>query len=259
MKTIDPNTFLIIISFFYKHTCLQEYTASLIGTAMVLERMKIKWDYWSVRGNFHMDFVTNAHMQKFLDTPGTTDLMIIDTDESWNPQHLVRLLLHEEEAVCGVYLKTCRDDPRFPVALETAPDDGTPIGRLLPDGNCLLKANRVPGGFLRLKRSALEKYAKAYPDEWVFDEGRKIPLFFKNEVRDHVFHGMDFVFTSKMREAGIDLWVDPICDVSHWGMTEFRGTLDEHLRGLKTMQDNKEAFRVVADMARKVQAVKHGG
>ena len=254
MRPIDPNTFLVICSFFYKHNCLQEYAASMVGTTMVLERLGIKFDYWSVAGNFHMDVVVNSHLQKFLDHPEATDIIIIDTDESWNPQHLVRLLMHEEEAVCGVYLQTNPVERKFPVVLETAPDDGSQIGKMLPDGNCLLRALKVPSGFLRLKRSALEKYVQAYPDDWYWSDEKKVQIFFQNEVRDHVFHGMDFVFTEKLRKCGVDLWVDPICDVSHWGPAEYRGTLDAYLRNLKIMQDNKEAFDIVAQMAREVEA-----
>lgn len=254
MRAPDPNMFLVICSFFYKHNCVQEYAVSMVGTTMILERLGIKYDYWSVAGNFHIDMVVNSHIQKFLNHPEATDFLIIDTDESWNPQHLVRLLLHEQECVGGVYLQTNRDPAKrkYPVLLQTD-EEGTHIGKMLPDGNCLLKADKMPSGFLRVKRSAFEKFIQAYPDDWYWVDGQKVHIFFQNEVRDHTFHGMDFVFTEKMKKCGVDLWVDPICDISHWGPVEYRGTLDDYLRTLKIMQDNKESFDIVAEMAKKVR------
>lgn len=253
MQAPSPDMFLVICSFFYKHNCLQEYAASMVGTAMILERLGIKYDYWSVAGNFHMDYVVNSNIQKFLDHPEATDLLIIDVDESWNPQHLVRLLLHEEECVCGVYLQTNREPTmrKYPVLLKTD-EEGHHLGKMLPDKNCLLKADKMPSGFLRIKKTALEKFVKAYPDDWYWSDEKKVHIFFQNEVRDHVFHGMDFVFTEKLKACGVDLWVDPICDISHWGPMEYRGTLDEYLRALKIMQDNKESFDIVSQMAKEV-------
>lgn len=136
---------VVIATFFYKHQTCFDYTHSLAASLLVLDRLKIKHDYWPTSGNFHMEVCVNSVLTKFLETPDVTDIIIIDSDESWNPAHLVRLLLHEEDVVCGVYLQTNPEVRKYPVLLKTA-EDGSHLGKMLPDGNCLLEASRIPSG-----------------------------------------------------------------------------------------------------------------
>lgn len=244
---------VIIATFFYKHQTCTEYAHSLAGSLLVLDRLGIKFDYWPTLGNFHMEVCINDVLTRFYNDESATDIFLIDSDESWNPQHFVRLLLHEEEAVCGAYLQTSRKQRAYPVVLDTD-EDGSQLGKMLLDGNCLLEALKVPAGFWKLSKTALKKWIDANPDRWLWTEGRKAYTFFLNEIdEEHVFHGMDFAFSKRLRDAGVQLWVDPICDVSHWGVVEFRGTLDEHLRSLKKVQEN-DAFEIVRQMAEDVKA-----
>jgi glycosyltransferase involved in cell wall biosynthesis len=181
-----------------------------------------------------------------------TDILMIDSDESWNPEHLIRLLFHEEDIVCGVYRKCCIDKIDFPVILCTA-DDGSHLGKMLPDGNCLLEAKRVPAGFLKISKRALKRWVEAFPDRWIWYGEKRVYAFFGNEIRDHSFNGMDFCFTDSMREAGLHVWVDPICEITHWGIYPFKGTLDAKLRALKANQEAGNAFSIVEQMAKDIE------
>lgn len=246
MQTYEGK--VVIATHFYKHQTCLEYAHSLAATVVILERLGIKYDYWPISGHFHMENCVNDTLTRFMNSDAT-DIIMIDSDESWNPQHLVRLLLHEEDIVCGVYLQCSVAQRKYPVVLKTA-DDGSHLGKMLPDGNCLLEAKRVPGGFLKISKRALQAWADKNPDEWFWLEDRKTYKFFVNEFRDHIFYGMDFCFSDKMRDAGFQLWVDPICDVRHWGVMEFYGTLDSYLR---TEKKNQEAFATVAQMAKEIE------
>jgi hypothetical protein len=230
------NGKLILATFFYKHQACTEYTASVVATAIILNKLNIKFDYCPINGNFHMEVVVNSLLASFLnDDDEATDLIMIDSDESWKPEHLVRLLLHDKEIVSGAYLK-CQDKKEYAVDLKTA-EDGSYLGKVTPDGNCLLEAKRIAAGFLKISKTALQKWVKAFPDNWYWMDGKKCYSFFYNKIENNCFTGMDYCFADSMKAAGVQLWVDPVCDIQHWNITSFKGTLDEHLRNLKAEQN----------------------
>lgn len=247
----EYNGKVVIATFFYKQQAYLDYTHSLVTSLMVLERMGIKFDYWPVTGNFHMEICVNQTLSRFLRSDAT-DIILIDSDEGWNPESLVRLLLHEEEIVCGVY-RFANGEVKYPVVLKTD-DDGSYLGQMLPDGNCLLEAEKIPGGFLRISKAALEKWVRKFPDNWLHPEDEKVYTFFINEVRDHTFHGMDFCFGERMRDAGVRIWVDPTCEIAHWGMMPFKGTLDAYLRAKKLNHESTDALATIAQMAQEIEA-----
>lgn len=246
------NGKVIIATFFYKHQAYLEYCASLTSSLIAMERLGIQYDYWLISGHYHMEICVNDTLTKFMDDDTATDIVIIDSDESWDPEHLIRLLMHDEELVCAAYLSTDPKTRRYPVVFRHA-DDGSYLGKMLPDGNCLLEAERIPSGFMKVSKTALKKYVERNPDDWFWVEGRKAYNFFSNEIKDHTFHGMDFCFADRMRSAGVQLWVDPICDVSHWGVNQWKGSLDAHLRAQKANQDAGDAFAIVGQMAKEIE------
>ena len=245
---------VIIGTFFYKQQANQSYIASLISTVLALERLGLKHDEWLICGNFHMEIVVNETLSKFLRSDAD-DIILIDSDESWVAEHALRLLMHEEEIVCGVYPLTKPNAREYPVVLKS--EDNVPVGRMLPDGNCLLEAERIPGGFLKINKSALQKWVEANPDKWLHGENGPVYTFFLNEVRDHTLHGMDYCFGDAMRACGVRLWVDPICDITHWGIYPYQQTLDAHLRRIKDNEKNKWAFDEIRRMASEIEA-RHG-
>lgn len=244
---------VIIATHFYKHQAYLEYCSAMVATALALERLGVKFDIWFISGHFHMEVCVNDTLTKFFNNDEVTDIILVDSDESYEPEHLINLLLHKEEVVCGVY-RTCEPlNINFPVMLKTD-KDGSHIGKMLPNGNCLLEAERIPGGFLKISKSALRKWVATHPDDWFYSEGRKTYNFFTNKIIDHVFTGMDFCFTDSMRDCGITVWVDPMCKISHWGVSEYKGTLDAHLRLLKQTQESKGAFSVIKNMAKEIES-----
>ncbi|MFA5240545.1 MAG: hypothetical protein WC476_12680 [Phycisphaerae bacterium] len=245
---------LIIFTTFYKQQALSCYCDSLFQTAVLLERLGIKNDYWSNRGDFHVERSVNKALTAFLNSDAT-DLIIIDSDEEWRSQDIVRLLMHEEEIVSGSY-RTITPAIRYLGELKTA-EDRAYLGRLLPDGNALLEAHRIPGGFLRIKKSAIKKYVDAYPDDYFFQEvdgkEEKVYPFFWNEIKDHIFYGMDYALSEKWTAIGLKLWIDPMIEISHWGLTEYKGNLDKYLRVKKDLQEGEGAFSTVAQMAKEIE------
>lgn len=240
---------LILCTSFYQQQAHARYTHSMVTTVAVLERLGIKWDFWPISGDFHVERAINGALARFMADQDATDILLIDSDESWDATAVVRLLMRPEEVVgCAYRMKNNWEKYACQIKME----NGTPSGYVLPDGTPFMRAERLPGGFLRLKKSVLEKFVAAYPDEWYWDGGDKpvkVPMFFHTTLRDNHFFSCDFNLCEKLKAIGVELWLDPTADISHWGTTEYPGNLDKFLRKKKK---EREAFATVQEMAKQI-------
>ena len=222
---------LILFTTFYEHRAYSPYVQSLVETTTVLTKLGVNWDYWPSHGSFHLERAINDALTKFMDDDEATDMLLIDSDESWDAGGVVRLLLHPDEMVGGTYRMKNRWGHYISFVHQ---EDGHPIGKKMPDGTYLLKTDAIAGGFMRIKKSALKKYHDAYPDLRVEEKDgpRKYTstVFFEAKVIDKLFHSHDVLFCKRLREIGVELWIDPLVKVDHWGMTKYPGDYDKYLR-----------------------------
>ena len=222
---------VVLYTGFYNRQAVAPYCDSLVKTVMVLEKLNIAYDYWCCPSDFHVERHFSTSMTKFLNSD-YTDFFNIDSDISWDPTAVVRFLLHPEEVVAASY----RMKNRWDVNLgHLVTKDGEYMGKMLKDGTALLEATRVPLGFARIKKSAVQKYVEKYPDEWFHTDEGKAYNFIMNEVRDNIFVSMDYSFAERMRSVVGQLWIDPNVTLGHWGMSEYPLNLDKHLRAQKVM------------------------
>jgi hypothetical protein len=123
------------------------------------------------------------------------------------------------------------------------------VGRPLPDGSALIKCEFFSGGFVRIKRSALQKYRDTYTADAYRDSSadpnnpeRLYTNFFICEVKDGLRWGEDRFFGRRAKEMGIDSWIYPNIEFGHYGIKGWRGNFDKFLRGQgsKENMDNHE-------------------
>ena len=221
---------LVIFTPFYKAQAHARYTQSLVATAQVLERLGIKWEYKPECGDFHVERALNGALALFMADPEATDFLNIDSDEAWHPEAVLRLILHPHDVVGCAYRMRNRWE-KFNVTPQF--EDGKVMGYVAPDGKTMLRVDKIPAGFLRIRKPALEKWVAAYPDEWYMDGEVKVPRFFWLDVHDGRMQSQDWAFSRKMIAAGVELWCDPNPRISHFGDTEYAGSLDEALRSPK--------------------------
>ena len=246
---------LIIFTSFYQSVASSRYTQSLVATAMVLERLGVKWDFCPVMGDFHIERAVNEAFKRFLDDPEVTDILTIDSDESWDVMGVLRLLAHPEPVVgCSYRMKNKWD--QWTATLKTK--DGVPVGKILPDGTALIEAERLPWGFLRLKREVLERYREHFSDLWFHGKTGKTPIYCQLQYINHELTSQDYSLSIRLKELGYQLWCDPNVTIGHYGMEAFMGNLHESLTALQqtTAADAKlvDAAKVVAEMAANIQA-----
>ena len=225
---------------FYMSQGFSVHAQSMIATCQMLTQAGIDWELFWLNGDSYVDRVKNTIMANFLESD-CTELIMIDSDEQWHPIAISRLLQHEEDIVAAAYpLKNKWDTFAGNPMVEIK--DGKPVYtkyRPLSDGSFLLQAYNVSGGFVRIKRAALEKFADAYPDDCYTDDlafpgrpGRIYTAFFQCDIVNHQRYGEDSHFCRKIKEIGIELWIDTNIWITHYGINGWAGNFHEHLQKL---------------------------
>ncbi len=226
---------LILFTAFYKYETISPYAESLHTTSMVLNKLGIDFEYWNSKDDFHIERSFNHALTKFA-LSDADDFINIDSDEAWEPASVVKILQHDKDIVTGVYRQKNEWGKFTGIPVK---ENGAYVGEM-KDGKALLKADRVPAGFLRVRKTPLLAYMNKYPDKYFMYQDEKVYPFFWNEIEGNTFFGMDYAFSEKMKELGFELWIDPNLDIAHYGLKRYDGNYDEFLRGQKAINEVKE-------------------
>jgi glycosyltransferase involved in cell wall biosynthesis len=237
----QPRMKVVIATPFYEMRGFSPYIFSLTHTIRMLTQMGVEHEYWELSGDSYVDRAKNTLMTKFLEDPDATDLFIIDSDMSWDPHGFINMLMLPEEIVVGSYPQknSWGKWTSSPVLVE---ENGThhPIGRTLPDGSALIKSAFLAGGFMRIKRGALQKFKDSYPQYRYRDSSadpsapdREYVEFSTCEIKDGLRWGEDRVFGKRLSAIGIEAWIYPNIQFGHFGIKGWMGNFDKFLRGGK--------------------------
>jgi glycosyltransferase involved in cell wall biosynthesis len=246
---LPMRTKVIIATPFYELKGFSPYISSMVHVVKLLTQMGVEFEFWELSGDSYVHRARNTICARFLEDPAATDLFFIDSDMQWNPEALVNMIFLPEDVIGGSYpvknnWASWTSIPEFEQG-----EDGKnhPRGRILPDGTALLKAYVVAGGFLRIKRIALEKFKEKYPDLWYNEPSadpsnptRRYHSFFMSQVEDHLLYGEDMWFSKKMREAGLETWIYPNVNMGHYGVKGWTGNYHAFLSGAKDTRDSPE-------------------
>jgi hypothetical protein len=175
----------------------------------------------------------NRLVQMFWES-GAEYMLCIDSDLGFDPRAVLRMIQSKKEFVAGVY--PSRDGKGFNFRPECEED-----GKLVMDPETkLLKMNYIPAGFMLIKREVIAKMREVYPELWYSPKDTRSQTesafcFFDTEVYEGEFWGEDYVFCRRVRNAGFDIWVDPLIYFDHAGT---KGAL------IEILTDKKEEARI---------------
>ncbi|MGP0057966.1 MAG: hypothetical protein ACLPID_01565 [Beijerinckiaceae bacterium] len=184
----------------------------------------------------------NTLVTQFLNTPAATHLMFIDADISFEPQHVHRMLAFDKDVVSGIYpLKVIDWDnaalKRITMGetFQTAPllYVGTLCaGEELERDGSFATGLYCGGGFLLIKRQAIERMVAAYPES----RYKRVHAYSNAKGEDNysLFECMidpetktyiseDFGFCQKWRDIGGKIWLDTEGKLTHIGVYNFAG------------------------------------
>jgi hypothetical protein len=258
-QTDMPKLKLMIATPFYMQTAFARYCDSLIAIGRALDAAGVLWEKHFIMGDSYIDRVKNSIVADFLESD-CTDLLMIDSDMSWQPDAVVRMLKHPQSIVGGFFpMKGAYGT--FAGALLPGEDGMIPDLKTcveLWDGSCLFKAHLLPGGFLRLKRDVLERFADHYSENVYIDQlanqskpDRVYTAFFECLRHNYVRYGEDATFCRLMREMGEDIWVDPNLSFGHTGMKTYEGNFNDTL-----LKPKEELDKIIAERQAFADSVK---
>jgi glycosyltransferase involved in cell wall biosynthesis len=175
-------------------------------------------------GNPYISMARAMMLRKALDVKADI-IIFIDHDMAWQPQDLLKLIQTEGEVVAGIYRFKYSDRIEYMGVLDD--DDGVP--KVRADG--CLKATRVPAGFLKVTRSAINKFMVAYPHLKYGEECAPGVDLFNHGAHKGCLWGEDYAFSRNWIDAGGDIWVIPDINLDHHSKDEvFKGNYHEFLR-----------------------------
>lgn len=178
----------------------------------------------------------NKLLEEFIRDEHATHILFIDSDLGFPAQAVLAMLDSEKDFVAGVYpaRNSDSDDNQYLYRPKLIDDSN-----LIVSDKHLLGAEYIPTGFTMLSREAVLKMRDKFPELYFQPkaEARKNEhayCLFDTEVWDGEFWGEDYVFCRRARQAGIDIWVDPLIEFDHAGR---RGML------MKYLQEQQKNYR----------------
>lgn len=211
------KTKIMIATPAYSGTVTIPYTISFAETYNLLNKYGIEVQPLIVASGSLLVAERNKIVQAFWESD-CTHLLCIDGDLGWPAQAVIAMLNTKKEFVAGVY--PARGDKKEFIFRPTKDDRGNFIQD--KEYKHLAQMEYIPAGFMLIARSAIQKMREKLPHLYYEPKDpRNNPepgyAFFNTEIYQGEFWGEDFVFCRHARQAGVEIWVDPLIQFDHAG------------------------------------------
>jgi len=246
---------ILVATPMYGGMCGGTYTKSTADLASMAAQygMDVRFYYL-----FNESLITRARnylVDEFLRSD-CTHLMFIDADIGFDPNDVIALSViaeagSDKEIVCGPYPKKCIAWEKIKRAVDRGFADKDPENLEKYVGDYVFNPKEGSGsialdqpvevleggtGFMMIQRSALEKFAAAYPQYTYlpdhvrtahFDGTREIMQFFQAEIdpKSKRYLSEDYWFCQKMWDINVKTWLCPWMKLQHMGSYVFAGSL----------------------------------
>ena len=153
------------------------------------------------------------------------NLMFIDADMSFEPESVIRLLAwNQDKAIVAGAYEARKEGKVYIVSLDSGNGVNGPKGKVTMDEAGLVRAYRVATGFMMIQRRVFEVLKEAHP-EWEHKDtntDERMYSFFDFKSTPGGYIGEDFNFCDRVREQGMDIWLDPTIKLGHMGIHEYQ-------------------------------------
>jgi hypothetical protein len=261
LKTNKPKLFILTPC--YGSMCHVNYTCALIKTIDIFRIYNFPLQIEFCKNDSLVSRARNNLVAKAMSDPNTTHIMFIDSDITWDPMDIFKLILTEKPLVGGIYpLKHYFWDKLVP----KSGDKKTPVEHMIDKKNenvylsntisdsdmiqfNLLKYNmnyisnnvsitknltevrHLATGFMMIDRTLLEKMMIEYPStKYVDDVGFLNPeenkyayALFDCGVEEGHYFSEDWLFCHRWSKLGGKIYVEVSISLIHSGMEDYRG------------------------------------
>lgn len=147
-------------------------------------------------------------LRKALDAQADV-IVFIDHDLSWLPADMLKLIETAGDVVAGTY-RFKKEEEHYMGVIDDNPD-GTP--KVRADG--CIKATRVPAGFLKVTKEAVDRFMRAYP-ALVYGQAYAPSVdLFNHGAHKGAWWGEDYAFSRNWIDGGGDIWIVPDLNLCH--------------------------------------------
>jgi hypothetical protein len=248
---------LYILTPCYGGLCHVNYVNKIIETKELLISLGIPVVLQFIRNESLITRGRNNLIAKAMSDKDTSHILFIDSDITWDPIDILKLIVNEKELSGGIYpIKKYHWD-----RLSSANLEGIMAKKNLPynqgltneqliyhnllhyNFNYLQNANKIENncmevytlatGFMMIQRKCIEKMIEKYPqykytDDCGFLHGDEnkyaYALFDCAIVNDHYF-SEDWLFCHRWKEIGGKIWADITINLWHTGQEDYCGRL----------------------------------
>lgn len=248
---------LYVLTPCYGGLCHVNYINKIMETKDVLQSIGIQFVLQFIRNESLITRGRNNLTAKAMSDPEMTHILFIDSDITWEPIHIIKLIIADKELCGGIYpIKKYHWDRLTPENIKKFSEKkNLPYNQGLTETqilyhnllhynfnhlpnangiqNNLMEIYTLATGFMMIQRVCIEKMIKAFPqykytDDCGFLQGDEnkfaYALFDCAIVNDHYF-SEDWLFCHRWREIGGQIFVDITIDLWHTGQEDYTGRL----------------------------------
>jgi hypothetical protein len=250
---------LVIMTPCYGGLCHVNYTICLMNTKKLLESENITLSVEFCRNDSLITRARNNIIGKAMNDLSITHFMFIDSDLTWNPNDILKLIRSDKSFIGGVYpLKNynwSNIDNKLLSTISRVKDTEFSIRQCLTTedilrsrvlkynlnfisssieiDNNLTKVRHLATGFMMFKREVITQMQNEYSETKYTDDVGFLAedkcefayALFDCAILDGHYLSEDWLFCERWRKIGGEIFVDVTIDLTHTGMEDYRGSL----------------------------------
>lgn len=249
---------LYILTPCYGSMCYIDFTLSLTRTLFTLLNFGIKANVEVCRGDSLISRARNGLIAKAMNN-GATHMLFIDSDITWDPLDVLKLIVSDENLIGGIYPKKKYnwsmfnnrniieefdkkyDQVPFKDSLgftkEEFPECKLVNYNLIPEPgkigivNNLLELKHLPTGFMMIRRKVIEDMSNEYKDTKYVDdtgflseeESKYAYALFDCRVENQQYMSEDWLFCNRYKKMGGKIYMDVSINLVHIGTNYYKG------------------------------------
>ena len=235
----------------YGGQLMEPYFRSVIKTMTFFNNHKIPLAFGTIANESLVTRARNVLLAYFLNSD-YTHLLFIDADIEFQVEDVLKLYAADKDVVVGAYPKKGVNWGRIKDAVKRNPDSEESDKEIAAHGsdyavnfqfidreaktigveNGLVKLHDAGTGFMMIKREAILKMIKAYP-ELQYNNDVNVSTDLKDQFYalfdtmidpiDKRYLSEDYTFCRRWQDIGGDIYLDPSISLNHYGSFCFQG------------------------------------
>ena len=249
----------VILTPCYGGTVFVNYMCSLIQTIDLFKQYHFPLQVEFCKNDSLVSRARNNLMAKAMYDPATTHIMFIDSDITWDPLDIFKLILSEKALVGGVYPlknyfwekltepgiipkwleKRKNNDHLMKISTESEIIQHNLLkyninyqSNFLEIDNNISEVRHLATGFMMIRRPLIETMIHAFPstkytDDVSFlvgDQNKYAYALFDCGVEDGHYFSEDWMFCHRWKQLGGSIFIDVSIRLVHTGVEDFKGS-----------------------------------